>query len=96
MKPSFDAEIADSLEAARSILAERTGDYGDPSEMLSAIGRVWGTMLGIDAIPPERVALLMAGLKLVRETVGESKRDSRIDAISYLAIADSISLRSAR
>jgi len=91
MNKDFLIGVDDCFEDARSVMIERDLEYGDPVEMLSAIGRVWGAMLCIGPIEPERVALLMAGLKLARETVGESKRDSRIDAISYIAIADSIS-----
>jgi hypothetical protein len=90
MNEYFLAGVDECLEDARSILVERTAEYGDPVNMLSTIGRVWGAMLDIGPIKPERVALLMAGLKISREMVGEAKRDSRIDAISYLSIADSI------
>jgi hypothetical protein len=78
-------------EAGDLLNGPRQDTYGDPVAMQTRVGRVWGALLGIDDIPPARVALMMAGLKLVRDCAGVTQRDNKVDAASYIqqaAIAD--------
>lgn len=76
-------------DAARMAYTNRQEDYGDPTPNLSSIGAVWGEVLGTDPIPPDTVALMMVGLKLVR-AAGRMNRDDLVDAVAYLMLADDI------
>jgi len=80
----------DILADADAIIKERETQYGDPRESLTAIGDVWTALLRNKLAPGERVtasevALLMAGLKLVRES-NAHKHDSLLDAIAYITL----------
>ena len=44
-------------------------------------------ILDTDPIPPEKVALMMCGLKLVRE-MHRHKRDNLVDLAGYAKVAD--------
>ena len=88
------SEHGDILGQVSLVLDERCSQYGDPTESFPQIGVLWTTLLATKLSPGERVtgsdvALLMAGLKLVRQAYGH-KRDNLIDAIGYLAIVDEI------
>ena len=93
MKEAFPVPyVRETFEDVLDLLADRTEEYGDPSEMLTAIGRVWSALLDLpEPIEPRIVSLMLAGMKLARDSVGvEEKRDNRLDAIAYVAIADAI------
>lgn len=70
-------------EAARLVNGPRQASYGHPKDNFTDIGRIWGALLRIDDIPPEKVALMMAGLKLARESFSQ-KDDNKIDCVGYL------------
>lgn len=72
-----------------ALLAERQADYGDPTDTHVRIAQVWSGILGHEVQPVE-VALMMAGLKLVRAAKGPTKQDSYDDAHAYVAIAETI------
>ena len=74
-------------EAARLVDGPRQDAYDHPLDALSEVGRVWGALLGCDDIPAETVGLMMAGMKLVRES-RHPKRDNRVDACGYIYCAD--------
>lgn len=76
-------------DAARMAYSDRQQDYGDPTPNLSSIGAVWGEVLGCEPIPPDTVALMMCGMKLVR-AAGRMNRDDLVDAVAYLMLADDI------
>jgi len=81
-------EENDLLEIARSIVrGDRQKDYGNPEDNLTRIGIVWGALLMQDAIPPRTVALMLAGMKLVRAS-NRDNRDDFVDAVGYLVLAD--------
>jgi hypothetical protein len=50
---------------------------------------VWGELLGTDPVPADMVALMLAGMKLVRAT-GRINRDDLVDACAYLMLADDV------
>lgn len=74
-------------EADRLVNGPRQKAYGHPKEDFARTGRMWGAILGVDDVPPEKVALCMAALKLSRE-VNSPKRDNRVDACGYMMTAD--------
>ncbi|TWU12879.1 hypothetical protein CA54_17050 [Symmachiella macrocystis] len=82
--------------AAASILAEaelltaknRQEAYGDYREQSRDVAAVWSVLTGV-AITPRMVPLMMAALKLVRES-GKPKRDNRVDACGYLHLLDQL------
>lgn len=76
-------------DAARMAYADRQADYGDAADNLAAIGAVWAELLGLDALPADMVALMLAAMKLVRAS-GRINRDDLVDASAYLMLADDI------
>lgn len=70
-------------EANRLVNGPRQASYGHPKDNFTDIGRMWGALLRIDDISPEKVALMMAGLKLARESFSQ-KDDNKIDCVGYL------------
>jgi len=77
-------------DQAKAIVAgARQRDYGTPERNLEKIGKVWGALLGIGDIPPRMVALLMTGLKLVRDAFRNGD-DNITDAHGYLLMIEQI------
>ena len=76
-------------DAALMAYRDRQADYGDAADNLAAIGSVWAELLGMDTIPADTVALMLAGMKLVRAS-GRMNRDDLVDACAYLMLADDI------
>jgi len=68
---------------------DRQADYGDAADNLAAIGAVWAELLGMDTIPADTVALMLAGMKLVRASV-RINGDDLVDACAYLMLADDV------
>jgi Domain of unknown function (DUF6378) len=71
------------------IYGDRHKQYGSAKDNFTDIGKIWGVILGIDSVPPEKVALCMAGLKLAREK-NKHQYDNLLDGISYIALANDI------
>jgi len=76
-------------DAALMAYRDRQADYGDAADNLAAIGAVWAELLGMDTIPADTVALMLAGMKLVRAS-GRINRDDLVDACAYLMLADDV------
>ncbi len=76
-------------DAALMAYRDRQADYGDAADNLAAIGAVWAELLGMDIIPADTVALMLAGMKLVRAS-GRINRDDLVDACAYLMLADDV------
>jgi hypothetical protein len=74
-------------DAEDIVFGVREQDYGTPERNLSRIGIIWGTLLGIDPLPPRQVAVLLTAMKLVRAS-GRENRDDLLDGIGYLILAD--------
>lgn len=69
-----------------SILEERQKDWGNPVDTHRRIARVWSGILNYH-ITAHQVALMMAGLKLVRADLNPGDADSYVDARAYVRIA---------
>jgi hypothetical protein len=75
------------------ILIERGKIYGDPQLSHANIGKVWSGILGnhmdreIPPIPPEIVAQMMVGLKMVR-SARVFHADNYVDARNYLGFSE--------
>lgn len=82
-------------EAQRLVHGDRGAAYGHPIEDFARSGRIWGAILGIPDVPPEKVALCMVGVKISRE-VNSPKRDNRVDGAGYFETADMIHEERAR
>ena len=89
-------------EAKKNVTTDRNQQYGEPEDNFSAIADLWSAYLSnrihggkqIVELYPGDVALMMALFKIARETTAyESKDDSYIDAIGYLACAGEIEAR---
>ncbi len=76
-------------DAALMAYRDRQADHGDAADNLAAIGAVWAELLGMDTIPADTVALMLAGMKLVRAS-GRINRDDLVDACAYLMLADDV------
>lgn len=77
----------DILQEAQEVLADRGKDYGDFSETLQRIARVWEELVGDDewesrSFRDTIAARFMVALKIVRER-GGYKRDNWVDALNY-------------
>lgn len=70
-------------EALRLTTGDRQSDYGHPIHDFTRTGRMWGAILGIPDVSPEKVAMCMVAVKLSREC-NKPKRDNRVDACGYL------------
>ena len=79
-------------EAQRLVHGPRQASYGHPFEDFSRTGRIWGAILGLPNIPPDKVALCLIGVKISRET-NASKRDNRVDMAGYAEALDLVRQR---
>ena len=87
---SFDENSKSICEKADIIVSEdRMKQYGHPYHNFTDIGRVWGMILNMQDIPPEKVALMMIGLKIAREKF-KPHFDNRLDTIGYAKTLDII------
>ena len=82
-------------EAYRLTGGDRRSDYGHPIDDFTRTGRLWGAILGIPDVPPERVGLCMTALKLSREC-NKPKRDNLVDAAGYVRTVDMVYAERAR
>lgn len=80
--PSVKKSLAD--EAYELIGGDRLEEYGDMRKSFENIGKVWSVLLGVP-VSAEKVALMMVGLKLVREN-NKHKRDNLVDCIGYAVL----------
>lgn len=69
-------------EADYLVSEDRGSDYGTPRSDFTRTGRIWGAILGIPDVPPEKVGLCMIGVKISRET-HKHKKDNLIDVCGY-------------
>lgn len=76
-------------EAASLVDGARQAQYGHPVEHFTDVGRIWGAILRIDDILPQKVGLMMAGLKMARESF-KHKTDNLVDMIGYVKTIDII------
>jgi len=76
-------------EAQRLVHGDRGADYGHPIEDFTRTGIMWGAIFGIEAVPPEKVAMAMIAVKLSREC-NRPKRDNRADIAGYAETLDMV------
>ena len=77
-------------EAQRLVNGDRQWAYDHPLDNCKRIGEIWATILELDnPIEPERVALMMIGLKIARQ-LHRSTRDNLVDMMGYTACIDMI------
>lgn len=82
--PITDQENIDIFAEAQNLInGARQASYGSPKQNFTAIGRIWGALLNIPDIAPEIVAIMMAGLKLARQS-NVHKMDNLVDVIGYV------------
>ena len=74
-------------EAARLIKGDRARTHGDATAQHTALGRIWGAMLGLPDLPASTVMAMMVGLKLSRLAHGTPTRDHYVDGCGYLSLA---------
>jgi hypothetical protein len=79
-------------EAQRLVHGPRQESYGHPFSDFSRTGRIWGAILGVPDIPPDKVALCLIGVKISRE-VNAPKRDNRVDTAGYAEALDLVRQR---
>jgi hypothetical protein len=73
-------------EAKTIISGDRADDYGDLQENFGRIATIWSAILGVE-VPVEKVALMMAGVKIARLAGGKmDHRDSWVDIIGYAGL----------
>lgn len=82
-------------EAQRLVHGDRGAAYGHPLDDYTRTGRMWGAILGIPDIDPRLCCLMMAAVKISRET-NASKRDNRVDLAGYAECADMVAEEAVR
>jgi hypothetical protein len=71
-------------DEVKNILANRQEEYGDSYYNFTAIGRIWGALLGVSDIPAYQVALMMDSLKTIRCFTNPLHQDSWNDKLGYI------------
>lgn len=79
-------------EAQRLVHGERQAAYSHPIDDYTRTGRMWGAILGIGDIDPRICCLMMAAMKISRET-HKHKRDNLTDLAGYAACAKMVAER---
>lgn len=85
--PQLRQDVLD--QGRRIVRGERFADYGGPEANLAAIAEVWNATVLREvpiALTARDVALMLAGLKLVRAT-GRQNADDLVDLAGYTLLA---------
>ena len=78
-------------EAGQLISGDREATYGSARSDFIRTGKMWAAILGLPQdIPPEKVAMCMAALKIGRLCHSPGHADSWVDACGYLALGGDI------
>lgn len=80
-----------SEQKMRKILEQRQMHHGDFYINFLTIGKIWGALLGIEAIDPYKVGLMMDSLKTVRAFNNPEHEDNWLDKLGYTTHAQSAS-----
>ena len=78
-----------SEQRVKEILEQRQMYHGDFYSNFITIGKIWGALLGIDAIEPYKVALMMDSFKTVRAFKNPEHEDNWLDKLGYTTHAQS-------
>jgi len=70
-------------EGLDEVLGDRQAEYGSARYNFTAIGRMWGALLGVSDIPPHLVALMFDAAKSVRIVANPNHADSWVDNQGY-------------
>ena len=81
------AEILDTAKGY--VTRDRAATHGRAEDQFATIGQLWGALLGVP-VTPAKVALMMAGLKLVRAWGNPAHEDNFIDLAGYAACGGEI------
>jgi len=77
-------------EAQRLVSGDRQWAYDHPLDNCTRISQIWTTILELDQpIPPEKVALMMVGLKIARE-IHRHTRENLLDMAGYIECIEMI------
>jgi hypothetical protein len=99
--PVLDAHTLEPIgetilqEAQRLVHGDRGAAYGHPIEDYTRTGRMWGAILGTPDIDPRVCCLMMAAVKISRET-NAPRRDNRTDLAGYAECADMVAVEQDR
>lgn len=64
---------------------ERQKEYGTPTDSFTRIGRIWAALLDLpNDISPDKVAVMLAGMKLSRLAFNPTHGDSQDDVEGYV------------
>lgn len=90
-----------ALDEANSVIyGDREATYGDPSKNLRTIANYWTNHLNakygqIAPLTPDDVCVMMVLLKQARLANSPKHRDSIVDSIGYMALADRVNNKEA-
>jgi nucleoside 2-deoxyribosyltransferase len=90
--PKKPADETILQEAQRLVHGNRGADYGHPIDDYTRTGRMWGAILGLPDIDPRICCLMMAAMKISRET-NKHKRDNLTDLAGYAECAQMVAER---
>ena len=80
-------------DASNLISEDRAETYGDPVDNFGRIGVIWGAILGTDPITADKVALMLAGVKMARLADNLTHQDSWVDLAGYAALGGEVAER---
>lgn len=78
-----------SDQRLNEILRERENNHGDYYTNWITVGKIWGALLGIEAIEPYKVGLMMDAFKTVRAFGHPEHEDNWLDKQGYTQHAHS-------
>lgn len=81
-----------TVEANRIVNGHRREEYGHPYDNFKRIGKMWGVILGLQAVSPYEVGMCMVALKLCRE-INSPTRDGRVDIAGYAETLEVVARR---
>ena len=88
MKKSKEETVCE--EADRLVNGDRQWSYDHPYDNCKRIGEIWGVNLENDEpVPPNKVALMMSGLKIARE-IHRHDRDNLVDLAGYAQVTQMV------
>ena len=87
-EPEKASELSILAEAAILTVGDRQEAYGNYATQSRDVAAVWSVLTGA-VITPRMVPLMMAALKMVRES-NKSARDNRVDACGYMQLLDQL------
>jgi hypothetical protein len=82
--PAIAISLLNPLQEALNLVhGARQESYGHPYDNFTQTGRMWGAILNVPDISPEKVAMMMEAAKISRET-HDQKYDNLVDIAGYV------------